>query len=938
MSAEMKSLKFSSNVEPFKDIIEELANEMVYNHLANSFDDFDDLNVECQYIINTTKFANPEERKSFDTDYYGPNPESPADAFGFRRNCKIEKSCRNILVIGTGASHDSYPSVPLGKELTEELEREFRKNIHEDSLVMAKYEADKANVTRLLKGEFDFENCLSLLSNYIQADDLRSLIQRLTAFRYEPSLFYEIVAHLFKHNFIDVIINFNFDELLDHALEEEVGRNNYHHILHDGDCISINTLTKGGRLKVPVYIKPHGTFSHSSTMRFTKQHYLDIPPEIKNLLESLIGGERAGGERRQPIKRVNLICMGFDLTSLEFNEILDQKLPAESRIYHFVHKRYEPEKLKRLKEVYLANFFSRAEKGGNKNNYQVVEVNGFESHILMSSFAELFSVMWRVIHNRFRDMYRPRSIGRHEILNYLFYRKSESKSADPYFRIAEKPGERDKNIRLYLIDRILVEIALMLIRSNGIVDVVHLLSGRIGMYFSLYCQQANLCNDDTIWTIYQLFGEFTKDQDLRRNEYQPEFIYSRNVFRILPFKDEEFQRWMNALFKNKKYQGAPDEFKTMIKKELEEIHQREPIIASILLRLFSSDKLSGEFIDRLCRNYQEPVRNGLIWQEKKGEEPKEKPLLNEIFRMFVKSAPNNYFTIRSPHQNQIDNMWESFHRDNLLTTSLAYKYRFRHHFLADNAWDILLCVSESGSLIDFLPNLVNNRSNHPEYEHLFQQLSNGGKRLVMICSFETVRQQHCKQGQDLSTLALIEQHKKHLADQCHWNIDMIDLLLLPYWQHNHHSIIFLKGIPDGKPLTSQSSFIFTIAGKQKFLLDQSYYYYKKGFSHTIYPIFFPITTDKKKLEKIGSDQLKLLSLFYTYVCRSIVFLDEVNPKDNWFNQLSPCFNKGMKLADYRNYTLWSPKEFDDYMSKFISFLYSRLYPGKSNGKGKTPKK
>ena len=41
--------------------------------------------------------------------------------------------------------------------------------------------------------------------------------------RYYPGLAYEILAHLMKHGFIDAIINFNFDEVLDQAIEDELG-------------------------------------------------------------------------------------------------------------------------------------------------------------------------------------------------------------------------------------------------------------------------------------------------------------------------------------------------------------------------------------------------------------------------------------------------------------------------------------------------------------------------------------------------------------------------------------------------------------------------------------------------------------------------------------------------------------------------------------------
>jgi hypothetical protein len=440
-----KSFRYTTNVEPFRDTIKELANELTYNHLANSFSDDRGEEIHCDHIFDNDPFIKDDPRLPFESGYFGHSPISPAAAFGFRKKNGSEKSCRNIVVIGTGASHDSYAFVPLGTDMTKKMEGLFFKDIPEKAEVREKYEYDKENIRRLLKNEFDFENCLSLLSNYIVPDKLRSEIKEMTAFRHEPSLFYEIIAHMFKHNFIDVVINFNFDELLDHAIEEEVGLQNYHHILHDGDCIAIKSLTEDGRLKVPVYIKPHGTYSHSASLRFTKQHYLDVSPEVKKLMETLIGGEREGNDN--PIQRVNLICVGFDMTSLEFNEILDQKLPPHSRIYHISYKNYEEDRLNKLKKEYLANFFNRAEKVKNTNCYQMVEIIGFTPlDKLISPYAELFSVLWRQIHGKFSRIYRPRSIGRHEILNYLFYRNTRCKEQDPYLQSANKKVETERHL------------------------------------------------------------------------------------------------------------------------------------------------------------------------------------------------------------------------------------------------------------------------------------------------------------------------------------------------------------------------------------------------------------------------------------------------------------------------------------------------------------
>ncbi|MBK7939692.1 MAG: hypothetical protein IPJ82_22550 [Lewinellaceae bacterium] len=83
--------------------------------------------------------------------------------------------------------------------------------------------------------KFDFESYLLLMTKFFREQDVRKALQEMFNVRYAPCLFYEIAAHLFKHRFFDVIINFNFDELLDQSIREEMGVADYK-IISDGDC------------------------------------------------------------------------------------------------------------------------------------------------------------------------------------------------------------------------------------------------------------------------------------------------------------------------------------------------------------------------------------------------------------------------------------------------------------------------------------------------------------------------------------------------------------------------------------------------------------------------------------------------------------------------------------------------------------------------------
>ncbi len=78
-----------------------------------------------------------------------------------------------------------------------------------------------------------------------------------------PLLVYELMAHLVKHGFIDHVITFNFDELLDVALPNELGDGAFLRIFSGYECVSDRDQEK------PSLIKIHGTVSSPESMRFT---------------------------------------------------------------------------------------------------------------------------------------------------------------------------------------------------------------------------------------------------------------------------------------------------------------------------------------------------------------------------------------------------------------------------------------------------------------------------------------------------------------------------------------------------------------------------------------------------------------------------------------------------------------------------------------------
>ncbi len=126
-----------------------------------------------------------------------------------------------------------------------------------------------------------------------------------------PLLVYELVAHLLKHGFIDHVITFNFDELLDGALTNELGNDAYLRIFSGFECVSMRDQNK------PTLIKIHGTVSSPESMRFTYEKASVFAPGMEEHLMRLIGtGDALDGGHRQ--QRIHLLSLGYGWRDLSF--------------------------------------------------------------------------------------------------------------------------------------------------------------------------------------------------------------------------------------------------------------------------------------------------------------------------------------------------------------------------------------------------------------------------------------------------------------------------------------------------------------------------------------------------------------------------------------------------------------------------------------------
>lgn len=344
-----------------------------------------------------------------------------------------------IVVTGAGVSADAA-GLPLGRE-TGKLLRE-RLQIPQGFLDA---ELNRLAVQYGLEAE-EFETQLLAFSKF-SGRQLVHELEKIFLRRYYASITYEILAHLLKHRFIDAIINFNFDELLDQALDDEVRRENYHRIVSDGDLPDdINKLQgEDSRFRLPLYIKPHGTASHKSSLRFTREAYFQLPENIHQLLTRLLSNVPT-----------TLVSIGFNMQSVEFIRIMKEaaeKRKNELQVFAFSLK--NDDILKRIPE-------------GIVHNHVVIE---------SGQLGDMMNIIWDEIVKCFEIHAKPRGIERHTLISALF--------ADQV-NYLEEASKRQPSTKSYLRDRSIVEIALAIAKARGFVNIRQLAMSRAGRYFQNY--------------------------------------------------------------------------------------------------------------------------------------------------------------------------------------------------------------------------------------------------------------------------------------------------------------------------------------------------------------------------------------------------------------------------------------------------------------------
>jgi hypothetical protein len=385
----------------------------------------------------------------------------------------VQSPERTVLVVGAGASlaafGDAYPSTTAAiRKFNLELHRSVVGDAAASGGLAREPRPEVAELVREEPGEF--ERALAALAEQYGEDRVREELRRTYGDRYRPYLAFEIIAHLFKHRFIDAIINFDFDELLDEAIEGEMGTSEYRRVYFEGQCTGLDRLIVDRRLKIPLYVKPYGTVSYPSSIRFTPDGAL--PEPMHRLISSIIGGhwtdERTPEYRPYP---VNLVTVGFPMSSVHLLDILraasQEPDNAGITIFHLNHGA-GLEALKRAAE----------HRGLEKVEEKFIDVDATTRvEPDKNALAETIRALWNATKAHFEEAFRPRGIARHEIVHSLFY--AAGRAGMPARRVPVSGGVDYFRARLY------AEVAMAIARGNGQIDLGTMAESRVGTTFDL---------------------------------------------------------------------------------------------------------------------------------------------------------------------------------------------------------------------------------------------------------------------------------------------------------------------------------------------------------------------------------------------------------------------------------------------------------------------
>ncbi len=841
------------SADHYDEILKELGQELAFNYFTVSFGKrFED--IDGHYL----------------KDIFTPTSLEIYENNSHRR--------RNILLIGSGATASSCPYVPTGEIVKQYLEYKYPALIKEAKL-------EKKDLDHF--PNFDTEKYLSKMYNNLGKggrEQLREALKKIYDVKYLPTHFYEVVAHMLKHSVFDIVINFNIDELFDEAVFEELGKSDYIKVASSVDCKDLDSVFIDGRLKTPVYIKIHGSASDKSSLRFSEGQHFDVPEDIKNFITKWLRGQMDEGGEDHENNRVpaNIVCVGFDPERFDFIKFFeDDTLLEGSKWFHINHKTRPL-----LEKFGLGQYFSGQKNGSRYERW--IPTSGWKpipekerTNEFIPSLGDIFTRLWSVhIRNAFNEPFRPRNISRHEIVADIFYHAFDHHNSEYFEKNITDIDKKYKELRdyfrnsQYFLERTIVEVAISLCKNKGLLESEQVVNERIGTFYRKYREQSQVEKQKNgivkpILTLSDIYLVFSLNSDYH---YAGDLL---NVSKFSEEKDGPFRSKTNLIedlgYNTRENKG--EDIATFFNKP-ENLHR------IILYRLWNCKNLS--IVARLKDKFKH--NNDL-----------KKHIFERLLVNTSQLRESFTYDIKSRFDDPGALQFQSLDKSHVLHTNLSLSYQFAEEFNHPESWDLMLMIGERGKFLTSHFNVIGSKTRStPALEN---------KKMIVLACYEALVENFGNLPPKQLNPKYFEELKSSFKKK--WNIDLdnIEYTLLPYWQHYHHMVVFLKRRTD---TPSKDGVYFNAKGQNtSWEIVKSFYYYKPGFSNQINPVLFPVTSDDSiKLAQMKHDQTWMLKTFFAYFLMSKSFEKSGNSipiinseslgldgdKDDWFGAFLSAIN------------------------------------------------
>jgi hypothetical protein len=417
----------------------------------------------------------------------------------------VEREMHCIAVVGAGASS---PLLQRGDELAKSLEKDFGRD---------KAELDRLKLVNNLKRKALETRLIALSRTPEGAKRVRDTISEKYNVSHPTLLGYELLAHLLKHRFLDAIISFNFDELLDQSLDDELEQSEYIKVVSERDCNGLMADPSAPEY-VPLYIKLHGTASEPESLRFTPDSYYSIPEKVSKVVEDLLHTDHCV-----------IANIGSGLASFDFQRLL--RIPQTLDVYNLSRTRVKArvsEKIDRERGVKKTQRNAAKQNPRDEHYGWLHECNAKQlkcnrlMHELTNALAEAAESSRLSASGKTGaagQLVKFRSVGRHKAVAKLL-------GADAmHARWADTPGWVETDLLEYVRRRTILELAFAGAKASGLLSLVPLANDRPARYYELYRRRALNSKSAENWT------ELCSAAGLIESEEVPDILLSHKSLR-----------------------------------------------------------------------------------------------------------------------------------------------------------------------------------------------------------------------------------------------------------------------------------------------------------------------------------------------------------------------------------------------------------------------